>query len=399
MGKRRLMECALTMGTAGEQKPIGGKRDQDGLHRAPDMGRRGPLPWKRERIAQWVRRRIARGEIAPGEALPSREWFVRKFTPNPRTVQEAFDELRRDGLVETVRGHATRVARRMPFEGRYLLLTKAMAEDAGSRLFARALAAAAGELERTRGIAIDVKPLSNVEEMTPEYMRVLDSVRRQQYAGVVMQSLNDLQIIESVANIDDVPITYFGRAGLSTQGNCAKRLYAGASENGIISYADEFALHCGDIAAAKAEAVAVFAPLMAHAPWLESRHREIAAGHGLKIAKNGYHEVNMYNWHPREFRRLAATVLSLPWIDARTAFAVEDDNLLSILEEELVRRFGKGIAKKMCVCCHANSPILPKSALDVKFHGMDCAATLASALNYADACRSNERNPPPPPES
>ena len=384
------------MAIADEQMSSGGKREQDVLHRAPDMGRRGPLPLKRERIAQWVRRKIARGEIAPGDPLPSREWFVRKFTPNPRTVQEAFDELRRDGLVETVRGHATRVARRMPFEGRYLLLTKAMAEDAGSRLFARALSAAAAELARTRRIAFDVKPLTNVEEMTPEYMRVLDSVRRQQYAGVVMQSLNDLQSIESVANIDDVPIAYFGRRGLTTQGNCAKCLNPGAPENGIITYADVFSLHCGDIAAAKAESVAVFAPLMFHAPMLENQHLEAAAEHGLRIAKNGYHEVDMYHWHPRQFRRLAATLLSLPGIGPRTAFVLEDDNMLSIFEEAVVERFGKGIAKKMCVCCHANSPILPKSSLNVKFHGMDCTATLASAIDYADACRRNERNPAPP---
>ena len=82
-------------------------KERDGgkvrLHRTLDMGRRGPLPRKRIQIEDWVRREIVRGGLKPGDALPSREWFRTRFTPNLNMVQRAFDELRREGSSAAMR--------------------------------------------------------------------------------------------------------------------------------------------------------------------------------------------------------------------------------------------------------------------------------------------------------
>ena len=175
------------------------------LHRTLDMGRRGPLPRKRIQIEDWVRREIVQGRLKPGAALPSREWFRARFTPNLNMVQRAFDELRREGFVETVPGHGSRVAASLPFPGRYLLLTRSDVRDAGTNYFAPALRAAAKALERLRGVVFDVRNVEDCANGRDAYGRMMEDVRRHRYAGVVAQAANAVRDLDCVTNIDDVP--------------------------------------------------------------------------------------------------------------------------------------------------------------------------------------------------
>ena len=61
-------------------------------------------------IAEGVRAAVAAGIYRPGEALPSLRALAVQIQVNPNTVQRAYDELVREGLIEVRRGKGLFVA-------------------------------------------------------------------------------------------------------------------------------------------------------------------------------------------------------------------------------------------------------------------------------------------------
>ena len=68
-----------------------------------------------QEIAEALRRRIASGELKPGEKLPPVREMAGQWNCTPGTVSRAYAQLAREGLVTGHRGGGTRVA---PGEGR-----------------------------------------------------------------------------------------------------------------------------------------------------------------------------------------------------------------------------------------------------------------------------------------
>jgi len=56
-------------------------------------------------IVDEFKRTIARGELKPGDKVPSQR--AQKVKVNPNTVQKAYQEMERINLVETLRGQGT----------------------------------------------------------------------------------------------------------------------------------------------------------------------------------------------------------------------------------------------------------------------------------------------------
>jgi len=63
-------------------------------------------------IADAVRAAVAAGVYRPGEALPSLRAMAIKIHVNPNTVQRAYDDLEREGLIYSQRGRGLCVAER-----------------------------------------------------------------------------------------------------------------------------------------------------------------------------------------------------------------------------------------------------------------------------------------------
>ena len=61
-------------------------------------------------IVDEVRRAIARGELRPGDRLPSQRDLAVQARVNPNTVQRAYREMELLNMTETVRGEGTFVA-------------------------------------------------------------------------------------------------------------------------------------------------------------------------------------------------------------------------------------------------------------------------------------------------
>lgn len=75
------------------------------LHLSPQSG----LPLYRQMLQQ-LRERIASGQLAPGEQLPSVRDFSAELHVNPLTVGKVYQLLEEEGLVEFRRGQGTFVA-------------------------------------------------------------------------------------------------------------------------------------------------------------------------------------------------------------------------------------------------------------------------------------------------
>ena len=94
------------------------------------------LPIYRQIVRQ-VLDAIAGGRLAPGERMPSHRELAAELVIAPLTVKKAYDELERDGLIETQRGRGTFVSERAvppadPAENRERL------RDAAERLLSQA---------------------------------------------------------------------------------------------------------------------------------------------------------------------------------------------------------------------------------------------------------------------
>lgn len=63
-----------------------------------------------QQIIDEFKRAIARGELAPGDKIPSQRELATQARINPNTVQRAYREMEWLGLTETVRGQGTFVA-------------------------------------------------------------------------------------------------------------------------------------------------------------------------------------------------------------------------------------------------------------------------------------------------
>lgn len=57
-----------------------------------------------QQLTQQIREAIARGELQPGERLPSVRQLAQDLVVNPNTIARAFTELEREGLVVSRQG-------------------------------------------------------------------------------------------------------------------------------------------------------------------------------------------------------------------------------------------------------------------------------------------------------
>ena len=63
-------------------------------------------------IVEQLSRSIEAGVYGPGESLPSQRTLAVELRVNPNTVQRAFDEMLRDGVIESQRGRGVFVVDR-----------------------------------------------------------------------------------------------------------------------------------------------------------------------------------------------------------------------------------------------------------------------------------------------
>lgn len=360
--------------------------------RVAGMGKRGPLPGNRRKMLKWIRHRIAVGILKPGDRLPDRKALCRKFEVSICPVQMAMNELIADGFVKAVSGHGTLVADPLPYAGKYLLLLRSRRDDAGVNLFAPALRAAAAQVAAQRKVSFDVKALIDEGPDSVPYAELKEEIRRHRYAGVFLQGTSELtNDTDVVTNINDVPMVYFGKRTIRSQGDRAipLRIWEGEGVEML------FGRHCADCRRHHCRRVAVIAPWTPGDGFREVVFAKVKE-HGLEVVANGFHVVDMSHWDERQFRRLCKLFLSSDAGRAAEAVVLGDDNLLLPFAECCREALGAKAGRRYFVSCHCNFPLLPKCDFPSAFHGPDLVDAISSFVDYADDCRAGMRKPRPP---
>lgn len=64
-----------------------------------------------QQIIAEIQRSLVRGDLQPGDKLPSQREMAKELKVNHNTIQRAYREMEGDGLVETVRGMGTFISK------------------------------------------------------------------------------------------------------------------------------------------------------------------------------------------------------------------------------------------------------------------------------------------------
>jgi molybdate-binding protein/DNA-binding transcriptional regulator YhcF (GntR family) len=134
-----------------------------------------------QEIAEAIRRRIASGELKPGDKLPPVRAMAQNWNCTPGTVSRAYSELAQDGLVKGHRGGGTRVSAGLllaerPLWGWATLINQAeqflLEALSGGHSPAQAEAALSAAIGRWRELQS-----AGAAEPEPEEVRSLDELR------------------------------------------------------------------------------------------------------------------------------------------------------------------------------------------------------------------------------
>jgi GntR family transcriptional regulator len=65
-----------------------------------------------KQIIDYFKKQLVRGELHPGDRIPSQREYAERVRVNPNTVQRAYREMEIMQLVETIRGQGTFISNR-----------------------------------------------------------------------------------------------------------------------------------------------------------------------------------------------------------------------------------------------------------------------------------------------
>ena len=348
------------------------------------------------RLAALVRRLrdcVASGAVRPGARLPSAHAEAAQRGCGEATVRRAWRELEREGFLRRAAGGrgGPFAAEDAPDRGRHLLVlggTRERPDDGDG--FDRALRAAAKALAAARRVSFDeARPGTDVS--APDYVRLREACIQRRWQGVFFRNFA-AQETDHPASIPRLP-------GLPTSGCWLRPHRIGprvAPVAGWGSVPDRIAAELLDECRAAGCRDVVF--LAARTPQNEPNAREAslraaAARAGLRCGPFGFQALTMAD--PAQTRRTFALLASHPGAAFDAAVVLEDNLLPSFCDALLAARGASG-ARRVFLASHGNAPVLPDVALPVVFHGVDATATLASYLDWCDALRAGERNPPGP---
>lgn len=165
-------------------------------------------------IADDLRQRIASGQLAPGDAVPTEGELAERWSTSRGPIRNALAQLRSEGLIETTRGRPSRVVERKAHQAVDVSVPfTRWVEDLGARPGARTESVALRKAGPDRAAALGVSPDDLVVD-----------VRRLRFIDGTPTMLERLTFIEPVGrclfdvDLDTVSITeYLAEHGFGSQ--------------------------------------------------------------------------------------------------------------------------------------------------------------------------------------
>ena len=348
---------------------------------------RGGSASTRVRIECAVRDAAALGRILPGEELPGRAWFARRFRASPATVHAAFANLRGQGFVEASERGRTTLAARLPFDNRFLMILEERNEDGTSGL--------CDNLERAAALAAAARPgavWKTVYRESVEPREIARSLAEQRWCGAFLRfahASGPMWTAPGPAEIASVPRVPMA-VGLLFRNVEVSPLVRVMPFDRMESTDDVMAL-CRRRGWRRVMLADMYRKDRDH----EADARAAAAAAGVAIPQSGYVSPSPRD-RAADLPRLFGFQTRLVSPRDVDAILVRRDDLLKPLADALRANWGSAAAAHVPVVCWSVGSFLPTEGLAVEWRGPDLVATLLSFMDWCADIRAGVPNPREP---
>ena len=326
-------------------------------------------------IIDHVKAEICSGALKPGERLPPRAAYERRFETTPNTVQRAFTRLAEEGFIESFPRRGTFVVANPPHLSNYaLLIYSKRVPGQWQNLFWETLDRLAGELTRTTHRTVTVRPCIAPEFHSQEYEELLAEVAAQKLAGLIFCFTPELAVDTPLLNTPGLPavsLYHTDRPRIPTIGFHSRQFWQRAFEHLYASGRRRIAVVC--------------APGL-HS-WTEQSLPDLAAEFGLSIDASHVQSVDLL--HPEWTDNLVQLLLRGPASERPDGLVVADDNLLDHACRGLIKS-GLRLPDDLEVIGHTNFPSTGTDILPVRRLGYDIRQLLLTAMDEIDRLRRGE---------
>jgi len=337
-------------------------------------------PLKREKLVAELRDAILGGTYQPGDRLPNRVDLEARHDLGWITVQHAFDELRRAGLVVARRGAGTFVAERPPHLHRFALVFCEHPGEGEWSLRWSALQQEATRVARAQGV--EIVPFYGVtgHRDEPDLQQLEADVISGRLAGAMFASPPYW-----LRKMPDSPVWRVPRVTLGT--------HHVADTPTVHAHGPDFAERAFDHLAAsgRQRPACIVTGRVEMTPDEEVAHyRQVAADHGFSLPPGWAMPV-----HPRlpeTARYLLELWLNAPAHQRPDALVVGDDHLIEDVTRGLAAVKSEA-ARRIEVIGQVNFPLVPASHLPVTRLGIHAGDLLATGLDVLRRQRAGESVP------
>lgn len=336
-------------------------------------GQRGRDPVKRDEMLCYIRGQVQSGVWGVGAKLPSRKWFEKTFAASPTTVQQTFERLHAERVLESEPRKGTRVSLCPPHLTRYGLVLYGSKKL--ENIFSRTIVRAAEILRRERGLNLQIYFDLDCRIDEPDHLELLYGVENQLFAGLFFASAPKNLLGSPIVEKEGIPRVFMSSAGEKLKG-VEVDINHPLLEYRTIQY----------LAEAGARRIAILQPASGPNPARKSRLLQLADSFGLELARDHYLE--LHSSAPCFVPPVVEMMFHRRNRECPDGLFIGDDNFLPYALEGLERALGSEAARQVKVVSHANYPQENKPDFPVKFFYINVLALLERAIGIIDALRA-----------
>lgn len=336
----------------------------------------GRPPAKKDHVVRELRSLIVKGSYPPLSRLPTQRQLSRRFRVSPVTVQQAFDQLTRDGFIQARGPLGTYVTPRPPHTSQIALIFPDVPSTSPRIRFWTALASSAIDVDRdpASDLRIRVQYGINASDDNEDYLALCRDLRGQRIGGLIFACHPSMYEGTPLLDTPGVPRVAISGTTIDTCPDLSRVNLDGAS----------FLDRAFDLLASRGRrrVALLTVPGMSEA-WLAGfRSRLEARG----MATRNYWMQSPALDHPDTARQITHLLMHADQTQRPDGLVIADDNFVEHATHGLIDA-GVRVPDDMDVVAHCNFPWPTPSAVPVTRIGFDARQVLDACLKAIDTSR------------
>ncbi len=339
----------------------------------------GRPPAKKDRVVRELRSLIVTGNYPPLSRLPTQRRLSRQFRVSPVTVQQAFDQLARDGFIQARGPLGTYVAPRPPHTSQLALIFPDVPSTSPRIRFWTALSNCAIDVDRDPASELRIRVLYGIkaDDGNEDYLALCRDLRAQRIAGLIFACHPSMY--EGTPLLDTAGMPAATRVAITSVGieTCPDLSRVNLDGDSFLDRAFDLLASRG-----RSRVALLTVPGMSQA-WLGGfRSRLEARG----MTTRDYWMQSPALDHPETARQLTHLLMHADQARRPDALVIADDNFVEHATHGLLDA-GVRVPDDMDVVAHCNFPWPTPSAVPVTRIGFDARQVLDACLEAIDAAR------------